>query len=473
MDKYKLIFNEEEPKYIQLKSHIKNLIDNNEIKDGEKLPSIRALSNFLGVNKVTVINGYKKLQEEGYATQIMGSGTYGKKKEVYKGFRKRYSNEIKKIFNSGFKGIIDFSGETALSSFFPVNELKKVLNEVLDRDGSKALVYQEALGYYKLRQAINDKFWGNKQKEDNILIVSGAQQGIDIASKALININDNVIIEKPTYSGALSVFKWRRANVFEVNMESDGVDINSFEKILKKHRIKCFYAMSYFQNPTGISYSLEKKKRILDLAEKYDFYIIEDDYLSELIYDKSIEYITFKELDEFDRVIYIKSFSKIFLPGIRLGYIICPEVFLESFQNFKVNTDIATSSLMQRALEKYIENGFWQEYIKYLNLEYRKRYLFIKNILDEDFKDVITYNDPKGGLNFFLNINSNINITSLELFDILKERKILITPGVLFYKNSECGYKNFRIGFSETEKEDIKKGMDIIKNILIERGDNR
>ena len=107
---------------------------------------------------------------------------------------------------------------------------------------------------------------------DDLLIVSGAQQGIDIASKAMLNINDNVIVEKPTYTGALSVFKWRRANIFEVDIEEDGINIEQFEKILKKHKIKFFYTMSYFHNPTGVSYSREKKIKILELA-KYMIFI--------------------------------------------------------------------------------------------------------------------------------------------------------------------------------------------------------
>jgi len=137
-------------------------------------------------------------------------------------------------------------------------------------------------------------------------------------------------------------------------MLEDGIDVTRFEKILKKNRIKCFYAMSYFQNPTGATYSLEKKLRILELAELYDFYIVEDDYLSELIYDNKL-YKSFKSLDINDRVIYIKSFSKIFLPGIRLGYMISPEKHKEYIQNSKINTDISTSSLMQRALDLHIK----------------------------------------------------------------------------------------------------------------------
>jgi DNA-binding transcriptional MocR family regulator len=313
MDKYSIRLEKEDiPKYAAIANNIKKLIDENKIEDGECLPSIRNLARFLQVNNVTIVNAYKKLQNEGYAIQKMGSGTYAKRKDINKNFKKEYSEVLKRISVESLKEYIDFTGESPCSEFFPVKSFKDVLNEVIDRDGSEALIYQEALGYTGLRQSISDVFWNGKVDIEDILIVSGAQQGIDIVSKALINTNDSIIIEKPTYSGALSVFKWRRADIFEVPMEEDGVDIAKFEKILKKNKIKCFYTMSYFQNPTGISYSIEKKLHLLRLAEIYDFYIIEDDYLSELIYNKNIEYKSFKSIDENDRVIYIKSFSKIF-----------------------------------------------------------------------------------------------------------------------------------------------------------------
>ena len=279
MERYSIEFNDYEPKYIQIADNIKRLINSNVIKDGDKLPPIRSLAKELKVNNVTIVSCYDKLVSEGYAYQKMGSGTYAKKREITDHFRKEYSKEIKLIKNNYDGNIIDFTGESSRKVNFPINEFKKVINDVLDRDGADALIKEEPFGYTKLRETINEVFWRSSLNIENLLIVSGAQQGIDIASKAILNINDNVIVEKPTYAGALSVFKFRRANVFEMPVEEDGINIKKLEDILKKNKIKCFYTMSYFQNPTGISYSLEKKLKILELAEKYDFYIIEDDYL--------------------------------------------------------------------------------------------------------------------------------------------------------------------------------------------------
>lgn len=464
LNKYFLEFKDNIIKYRAIEEHIKKLIDLNRIKDGEKLPSIRKLAGFLNVNNVTIVNTYKNLEREGYAIQKIGSGTYAKRREISRNFKKEYSKVLKKILNNGSGKYLDFTGETPSGDFFPVKPFKNVINEVLDRDGQKALIYQEPLGYNGLRNSISSLFWRDEIKSDDILIVSGAQQGIDVASKSIINTNDTVVVERPTYSGALSVFKWRRANIIDIPVRSDGIDVDEFEKILKKNNIKCFYTMSYFQNPTGISCSSEKKRRILNLAEIYDFYIIEDDYLSELIYDDEIVYESFKSLDINDRVIYIKSFSKIFLPGIRIGYLIPPRKFKESIQNSKVNTDIATSSLMQRALDLYIRKGFWKSYIDKLNLIYCERYQYTKMCIKKYLNDKVFFNEPGGGLHFYLEILKNID--SGNLFDAVRKKKVLITPGTLFYKRPLDGNRYFRLSFSNLCESDIKKGISIISETL-------
>ncbi|MBE6048613.1 MAG: PLP-dependent aminotransferase family protein [Clostridium sp.] len=463
---FKVEFKEDISKYMQIALHIKKLIENHIIDDGEKLPTIREYTEYLKVNKITVINAYKKLEQEGFAYQKMGSGTYAKKKENVSLFRKEYSKTFKILLaQDNLDNIIDFSGETVGDFLFPIDEFKNIIDTVLERDGAETLISQSSLGYEKLRKTINTVFWNNSVEDEDILIVSGAQQGIDIASKAILNINDNVIVEKPTYGGALFVFKWRRANIFEVDMEEDGVDLEQFEKILKKNKIRYFYTMSYFQNPTGISYSLEKKKKLIELAEKYDFYIVEDDYLSELIYNNNIEYITFKSLDKYDRVIYIKSFSKIFLPGVRIGYMIAPKVFKESILTSKINTDIATSSLMQRVLEIYISKGAWKENIFNLRKEYKSRYNLMKRVMQIELADKVSFIIPGGGLNFYLKLK-NTNLTSKELFFKLRERGVYITPGVLFYSKMQEGENTLRLSFSQTNEEKILKGIKIIREEL-------
>lgn len=472
MDKYYIEFKEDIPKYIQISNHIKKLIYNKEVLDGDKLPPIRSLAKHLNVNNVTIVTAYNKLQTEGFAVQKIGSGTFAKGKERNRGFLKKYSNIYRKINNGYLKEYIDFTGESTCREFFPVENFKNVLNKVLERDGADAFTYQDSLGYEGLRKSINLKFWNGKMDYENILIVSGAQQGIDIAAKSIININDNILVEKPTYSGALNVFKSRRANIIEIEIEQNGLNLKKLRKILKKNKIRCFYTMSYFQNPTGNTYSKQDKIEILNLAEEFDFYIIEDDYLSELIYDQNIKYNSFKSLDMYDRVIYIKSFSKIFLPGIRMGYLIPPKEFSEGVQSCKINTDITTSSLMQRALEMYIDDGLWKDHMKLLNNSYRERYYFMEKCIRDILQNKVTFVSPGGGLNFYLKISENIKINCVELFNKCKNKKVIITPGIIFYKNILEGEKFFRLGFSVAKLEEIEKGIKIINEVLSQKGED-
>lgn len=465
MKRFSVDFQKGVCKYLVVYEKIRSLVENNELKEGEKLPTIRALSEYLNVNKITVISAYKKLAQEGYAYQSQGSGTYAKNKEEGKSFKQDYNKIFRKIASGDLKNWIDFTGETTSANFFQVEKLKNALDNVLDRDGVEALIYSDPLGYLNLRKSINDEFWDGKNNLENILIISGAQQGIDIVGKSLVNVNDNILIERPTYGGALLVFKLRKANILEISMENDGPNIEKFESILRSNKIKCFYTMSYFQNPTGISCSIEKKKKIISLAYKYDFYILEDDYLSELVYSDDFEYVPYRSLDS-ERVIYIKSFSKIFLPGIRMGYLIAPDKFKEEFQALKVNTDIATSSLMQRALQDYIDKGYWKEHIEILNREYSERYNYIKQLIHKKLGNMVSFQEPEGGLNLFLKINKNIDITSKELFYKLKDRQTIITPGNIFFKNPNDGDKSFRIGFSHIDYSKIEKGIDNIYNVL-------
>ena len=466
--KFILEFKEESHKYIDIAEHIKKLIDDGRIIDGEKLPTIRGLSKFLEVNKDTIISAYRKLNLEGYLYQSQGSGSYARKRESIKNFRKEYNEIFQKISSGDDGDLIDLTSEITSAEFFKVDKLKEIFDEVLTRDGVLALSYNDSQGYINLRKIINKEFWNGENSINNMLITSGAQQGIDIVSKALININDCVVVEKPTYSGALSVFKLRKANIFEITVEEDGIDVLALERILKKYKIKCLYTMSYFQNPTGVSCSLEKKKKIIELAKKYDFYILEDDYLSELRYDNNLNHIPYRVLDK-ERVIYIKSFSKIFLPGIRVGYLIAPEKFSDILEHSKVSSDISTSSLMQRALELYIRKGYWKKHVETLNLEYSKRYKYVITLINDKLGSYIDYVEPKGGLNLFLNIKKEIDIEAKELFYKLIEKKTIITPGIIYFHNPKDGKKSFKIGFSEIDYNKIEQGINNIQKVFEER----
>ncbi len=470
MEKFKIEFLNDSPKYIQISNNIKELIVEGKIEQDEKLPPIRKLSTFLSVNKDTIVRAYDKLESEGVAYQKMGSGTYAKRPDEGLIYKREYSKILKKISEKEFQGYIDFSGENVNIQYFPVKVFKSIINEVIDRDDIGVFVEKESIGFKGLRECIDERFWDSNMNIKKLLIVSGAQQGIDIISKAIININDNVIVERPTYGGAISVFKYRRANIFEISIDEDGMNLDELEEILKKNKIKAVYTMSYFQNPTGISMSMEKKKRLIQLANEFNFYIIEDDYLSELIYDDEIEYHSLKSMDIHDKVIYIKSFSKLFLPGIRLGYVIGTDKTTDAIIKSKINTDIATSSLMQRALDLYIRKGYWEEQITSMRREYSYKYRELFKIITEELGDHVDIINPKGGMSFFIKLHKE-SIDDKELFYRCLSRKVIITPGRIFFKRIKKEENYFRISFGKASVEEMRKGIRIIKE-EIEKGKN-
>ncbi|WP_072903607.1 MocR-like pyridoxine biosynthesis transcription factor PdxR [Hathewaya proteolytica] len=465
MDKFNIIFQKDSPKYMQIAIHIEELIQRGMMEDRDKLPSIRKLSHYLGVNKDTVIMAYNKLCQHGVCYQKLGSGTYVKSPYNNRDYKKVYAQALKKL-NLKHHSYIDFVGDSIREEFFPIEDFKKCINYIMDRDGAKAFLHNDAKGFEGLRKTINEAFWDNKYLPGDFLIISGAQQGIDLISRTLINSADNVVVESPTYNGALNVFNWRKANVIDIPLQEDGIDLDKFEKVLMKNDIKCFYTMSSLHNPTGICYSYEKKKRILELAEIYNFYILEDDYMSELIYHEKNENTSFKYLDNNNKVIYVKSFSKTFLPGIRLGYLLLPKELKEMVLNFKINTDISTSSIMQRALEVYIKKAYWKTHVKKLRTEYEKRYSFLVEIIQKELQEHLQYTESKGGLSVYLTIKNNMN--SMELFEKGFKQGVVITPGVFFYKNPEDGYKHFKIGFARATEADMVTGLAVIKNIFNE-----
>lgn len=463
MDKYFIVFNSEEAKYVQIVNHIIALINKEKIIQKEKLPSIRNYSAILKVNKDTIVTAYNKLCEYGYAFQKVGSGTYVKKGNTNNEFKKSY-RDIVKTLNNDDSAYIDFVGDSIQSSFFPIKDFKDVLNDVIDRDGADAFLYKDSNGFENLRKTIIEILWDNKYDYNDLLIISGAQQGIDLVSRAIINLRDSVVVEKPTYNGALNVFNWRKADIIDIPIYKGGIDVEAFEKILMKNSIKCFYTMGSFQNPTGLSYSLKNKKRIIELAKIYNFYILEDDYISELNYNNNYENSTFKSLDKYDKVIYLKSFSKTFLPGIRLGYILVPKELKETILHYKINTDITTSSIMQRALDLYIRHGSWKTHIDKLKKGYSKRYDIITDILRKSLLEELEFIEPKGGLSIYLKLKGDID--SIELFKRCLEKGLVITPGVFFYKDYKEGLRYFKIGFAKASDEDILKGMEILKTVL-------
>lgn len=467
MDKIILNKDLDKPLYVQLYDKIRYFIENDRLSD-DKLPSIRKLSKELGVNNVTVINAYKLLEQEGYVYSIEGSGTY---------IKRLVSEEIPytedgnmELMLSGIlpisKRSINFASVSPTPDLFPIEEFKQALVEVLDRDGGLAFLYPEINGYGPLRESIS-KFlienYNTNVNMDQILITSGGQQGLDLIAKTMINQGDVVFVENPTYSAAFAAFKSRGAKIIGIPMIEDGMDLEALKNHLKRQRPKFIYIMTNYQSPTTFSYSEEKKRELLQLANEYDFYIIEDDFLTDLYFDGHIK-SPLISLDKLDRIIYIKSFSKVFMPGVRIGFVSLPNRLLKGIIKAKHTTDISSSGYLQRAFDLYLRKGFWRKHIDKIRKVYSEKYNIMVKELERLKRFNIEYTRPKGGLSLWLKLPEDID--ALEFYNECSENNLSLVPGKVFFIDNSIYNNYIRLSFGAVDNEEIIEGIKIIENIL-------
>lgn len=482
----KLDKNSSTPLYIQLSDKIAEMIDNGILLADLKLPSIRRMSSLLNVNSVTIVSCYKQLEIDGYVHSRPGSGTYvaavlpdrsGNFSDSNVILDELYQSDDLNLINNGHIKInedtINFASATPQSNLFPVENFKLVLNEVLDRDLGNAFDYQDSQGFYPLRSSVCSLLEKRKIacSEGNVQIISGAQQGIDIIAKALLRQGDYVITESPTYTGAIAVFKSRGAEIADVPLSNDGLNLNILEYNLKKYKPKLIYTIPSFQNPTGISYSNEKRQEILALAERYNAYIIEDDYVSGLDFE-NMSFTPIKSLDKSDRVIFLKSFSKIFMPGLRLGFMIVPPSLKGYVIEAKHATDISTSGLIQRAFDLYIRKGMWDEHFKIMFDIYRERYNKTVKALDMYLPRNVQFHKPGGGLNIWLDIPSNCLVGSL--LKAASAENIVFAPGRIFYSSTPTKLNNIRLSFAAVHTDEIERGIKKLCELIsyFDRGES-
>ena len=422
---------------------------------------------------------------------------------------------------------VNFATTTPSTDIFPLDDFKHVIIETINSDGAEAFNYQESFGYEGLREIISKKFLskGIDEKISNIQIISGAQQGIDIVAKALLGRDDCVVIEKPTYIGAHAVFKSRGAKIIGVNMKNDGMDMEELSSVMRKYRPKIIYTIPTYHNPTGYIYSMEKRKELLRLAAAFGSYIIEDDYLSELNYygttggtistnhinhtnqssltnqiNKTSQtnhtnhinetnYIEFtapveitkkvntnefntdtiaslKKLDENDRTIFVKSFSKLLMPGLRIGFMAVPDNLMEKINNAKRATDISTSGLIQRSFFRYIKGGLWEKHLNRIIKIYKKRYELMLSYL-EDMKQYggIKFIQPGGGFNFWIKLPSGIDVN--KLYYHTSKRGVVFIPGSVFsFGQSSANSSYARLSFAQANEADIEYGISVLKDCI-------
>lgn len=457
--------NSDIPLYQQLSDSLYALISEGILQADQRLPAIRPLAKALQVNTSTIINAYKLLENKKMVYSRKGSGTYVT--DISKASRAvtKIIHKSKQEFN--VKNAVNFSKTSVSENLFPVSKFKTIFNEVLERDKGKAFSYQDTQGYKPLRTAIcqrlEDK--GIKAKPDRIQIISGSQQGIDIVSKVLLENNDVVFVEHLTYSGAIGAMLSRNARIVQVDMENDGISIDALKVLLTQYTPRFIYISTYYQTPSCITYSLKKKRELLELAIKHNFYIIEEDNLSDFTYCDN-KPVTLKALDYKNRVIYIKSFSKILMPGLRLGYMLLPKAISESVTNIKYSTDISTSGFLQRGFEMFLKSNDWERHILYMRNIFEQKHNIIVNEVKNRLSKWVDFIPPKGGLNIWVKIKDK-NTDMDKLYKLMTKNNVIVIPGEMYALDNEKVLA-FGMSFADMENDKITTGIQAIATAFME-----
>lgn len=458
VEQFKIVFNEKLSKYKQLQEHIKHLIISGALPHHFKLPSIRNLAHFLGVNNVTVVNCYKGLEQEGYAYTILGAGTYVIADNTLEGSKEEFSDEDTNV-NIKY----DLASASPSPLYFPVTTFKSMLNEVLERDGGFAFNYQESEGYLPLRQSLRELLTSYKINVPHqyIHIISGGQQGLDVIAKTFLQEGDYVFTEEPCYPGAKASFASRGAKIVGIPIREKGIDLIYLENKLKFHKPKFIYVMPDFQSPTGYFYDLNHRRRLLEIANKYSVPIVEDDHFADLSY-LGTKLPSLKALDSTNNVIYIKSFSKVFMPGLRLALLIAPPLFNEPLQEAKQFSDISTSGFLQRAFDLYLRKGMWENHVNKIKNVYQMKNQTMLKALDKNFPSAVSFTKPKGGLSIWVQLPSSCDAS--ELKELALRDGIAILEGKDFFLEPRMNY--FKLSFTALKENEIEEAIFTLSNIL-------
>lgn len=375
--------------------------------------------------------------------------------------------------------IISFAGGLPAPEIFPVAAFEEAAIRVLREHGSQALQYSTTEGFLPLRHWIVDYMgqYGIEAKAENVLITSGSQQALDLIGKVLINPGDLILTEKPTYLGALQAWRAYQAEYISVPIDDNGMMIDQLEEALCSGP-KFMYILPNFQNPGGVTLSIERRHQLIKIADKYGVPIIEDDPYGELRYegqhipplvvlDAQMQKVRKNYSNDFGfmqgNVIYTSTFSKTLAPGLRLAWIVAPTDVISRCVMAKQGMDLHTSTLIQMTAFELLKGDFLKEHVTLIRQVYGYRRDTMFEALEKYFPPGVHWTHPKGGL--FLWVTLPREFDAIDLMAKAIEHKVAFVPGCAFYPDGN-GHNTFRLNFSNAQPEEIQIGIRRLAEVL-------
>lgn len=386
---------------------------------------------------------------------------YAKRMEYIK------ASEIREILKVAERPeYISFAGGLPAPELFPVEEIKEVCRIVLEEEGAKALQYSATEGYAPLRQWIAQRMnqrLGTSFDSENILITHGSQQALDLTGKVFLDEGDIVLCESPTYLAAISAFRAYGCEFAEVPTDDEGMVPEELDRILENtKRVKLIYIIPDFQNPTGRTWSLERRKYLVEAATKHNVMIIEDNPYGELRFEGE-NLPSVKSFDQAGSVLCYGTFSKTFCPGYRIGWVAGEKSVIEKYVLVKQGTDLQSNTLAQREIAKYLELYDIDEHIAIIREVYKRRKTIMVQAMEKEFPDGVTFTRPQGGLFAWVELPANVN--ARDVLEKSLEKRVAFVPGGSFFPNG--GKENtFRVNYSNMPEERIIEGIKYLGETL-------
>jgi len=467
------------PLYRQICMGLREAILSGELAEGVRLPTERALASELSVNRTTVMNAYNELASEGLIEGHVGRGTLVRRShypydvDAYEpetaswllglpaGEREALGPDahlLSELASSGDrKEIISLATGTPATNLLPAEMLRSVFADELLQARQSALGYSPVEGLQSLRRSIAARMRARGVVVDtpHILILSGSTQGIGLVGRFLLNPGDEVVVEVPTYLGAIQTFRALNARVIGVPTDNEGMRVDLLESILVRHRPRLIYTQPTFQNPTGAVMSPERRRRLLLLARRYQTPILEDDPYGEMYFEGK-QPQPLKAMDSAGQVLYLSTFSKILAPGLRVAWLAAPEPMIERLTLHKQVFDLNTNTIGQWAVSEVIRRDLLDDHLAMLRQVYhRKRDLMLQAIAAHWPREV-RVNRPVGGFHLWCRLPGDLRARAL-LREVASERVALVI-GEPFHVDGG-GQQHFRLSFGFPEEEHIEEGI--------------
>ena len=354
-------------------------------------------------------------------------------------------------------GMISLGGANPAPELFPLREFQEACRYVLEHEGSQALQYSVTEGYPPLKQYLMEKMqrYGVPAQQENILIVNGSLQALDLVGKVFIDPGDTILTDRPTYLGAIQAWTAYEARFVTVPLDEDGTRVDLMEDVLKREPVKFIYCLPNFHNPAGVTLSLERRQKLVDLAAKYGVFIVEDDPYGELRFEG--EDITPVVVLHKENTVYLSTFSKTLAPGIRLGWIVAPDRVVSKLVQAKQGADLHTSIFTQMVANDICQRGILRQHVKVIRDTYKQRCDVMLDAMSRYLPAGITWTHPQGGLFLWVVLPEGIN--AMEVLKSAVQEKVAFIPGFAFYPDGVSGQNTLRLTFATASPQMIQEGI--------------